>query len=92
MTEIKLSRIYYIRGERHQWVLLKRTAASTKELGYYVKLENLLQDYISMRCRTAKGIKTIEEIRDYQKTLLNQLSSVLAQFDIEIVLKNDKED
>lgn len=83
MLNIKLDKIYWIQGDAHQYILVKKSKERNTNLGYYTDLKHLLMGYLDMRIRHS-DIKTVQELLDFQKGLITSLNAALQPLKIRI--------
>ena len=86
--QLQLDKEYTITSDKRQYVL--NQAYKDDRLlvaGYYTSLEILLKDYIGIKTRTQKGIKTAQELLDYFNQLITSLNKALEPLKFEVIKK-----
>jgi len=89
--KIKLDNKYCILSDEKQYILGKLSNGRISNIGYYTSLEYLLKEYIEISCRTKENIKSIQELLNYQNSLLTGLNKALQPFKIEVINKDKPE-
>lgn len=80
---ITLDPHFKIQSDKLQWILVE----DNKNIGYYSDLEGLVQEYFKRKLRTSDA-KTISQLIEYHKCVLNALNHALAPLNIRVEGEN----
>ena len=87
--QIKLPNEYLLKSNINQWVLARYKSEREIIIGYYSDLADLLQDFVSVCLRTS-NCKSVEELLNYQKSLITALNKAITPLKIEVLTKSQK--
>ena len=86
--EVWLNDKYVMLSDRHQYILGEKWKdGRILHIGFYVAIEDLLKEYVSLRCRTEKDITTARQLLDFQKSILTSLNKAIQPLKIEVIEK-----
>ncbi len=82
--EIKLDEKYYALSDKHQYILGEKSGDRILHISFFASFEGLLNNYMDIRCRTKENIKTIQNLLDYQNSVLASLNKALHPLKIKV--------
>jgi len=90
MINIQLDEDYTIQSDEHSFILSKRYGKRYVHTAFFSDLQVLLQHYVQL-CVRSSDVKTIQELINYQNSLLASLSKSLQPLHFEIEVRKVQE-
>lgn len=81
---IELDKDFYVTADRTQYILVKKLPNSEQNVGYFVTLDHLFNEYIQVVLR-ASNISSMEMLITSYKEASKRLSKVLEPLKLEMI-------
>ncbi len=82
-SKIDLDGTYFIKSDKHNWILSKKIGDRLRDLYFYLDIKSLLEDYVNLRLRLSNS-KSIEELLKIHQETITALNHALVPLNIKI--------